>query len=270
MAGRAFAPGSTPRRGGLPEFPPDGPGNSGGGVLEPMKKLAALVFAAVGPVLPNVQIFEQDLAGIHPYLGVLGNSKIIQPLVGFEYNIEGRTSLGVRVGKPLKDTLSFDTDLKAFFANPYAVFEFIEPGNLTVVSFAMRADFVYEDVTKPKDNYNGFTRSAYGGGPVFGLRFQTSDKWVVIPEASYELFYVQWRMNDLFAPNPNPPPQTSPVHVEEKSIRHDVAGGVHVLYRFTEMHGLDFAPRVVVKIGKGLQNSDFLNVDVSFGYFLSF
>jgi hypothetical protein len=31
-----------------------------------MKKLAALVFAAVGPVLPNVQIFEQDLAGIHP------------------------------------------------------------------------------------------------------------------------------------------------------------------------------------------------------------
>jgi hypothetical protein len=27
---------------------------------------------------------------------------------------------------------------------------------------------------------------------------------------------------------------------------------------------------VVVKIGKGLQNSDFLNVDVSFGYFLSF
>jgi hypothetical protein len=240
-----------------------------------MKKLTARW--AIGPFVllatvsgfSQVQLLEQDVSGIYPYAGVKWNSKITEPLVGFDYIIEGRTLLGLQASKPLADTLQI-SGLKTYLVNPYAIFEFIEPGNLTVFSFAMRGDFVYEDVTRPDSNYNTFERTSYGLGPILALRYQTSERVTIIPEASYELFYVKWRGVWLNAPNPNPPPATLPAYTKDSQIWHEVSGGINLLYHLNETNALNFNPKVVFKLGPGHQSTDLLNVDFTVGYCLAF
>ncbi len=259
-----------------------------------MKNLATgtavgTVLLAAASAFSQVQIFEQDLAGIHPYAGVNWNSKIIQPVLGFEYSIEGRTSMGLMAAKPLKDTLAIP-GVKAFLVNPYIAFEFIEPGNLTLLSFSLRADYIFEDVYKSQDsltmdsltglpptvaNVNSFSRSSYGVGPVFALRFQTSDKITVIPEAAYALYFVTWRWTRLGQLDTTKnPPVLLPPSGKNSNIWHEISAGVNVLYRFNEAQGVNFEPKVVIKVrpglSKGEQSSSLVNAEIRLGYFVSF
>lgn len=222
-----------------------------------------LILLAALSAFSQVQLFEQDLAGVHPYVGLKWNSNITQPMIGFEYNIEGRTSLGLQAAKPLKDSLKIP-GLNAFQLNPYAIFEFIEPGNLTLFSFAMRADFIYEDITRPDSNYNSFSRSSFGGGPVFAMRFQTSEHVVVIPEVSYELYYVSWRWTWVN------PPANQKGNDQQTGIDHDIIAGVNLMYRFNEASGINFEPKFVAKVGSSRQSSDLINAELIFGYFATF
>src|SRR5262245_45026313 len=103
---------------------------------------------AAGPIHSQVQLFEQEMSGLSPYFGARWNQGIQEYLAGLEYNIDGRTVLGFEFYKPLKDTLTFDPLVKAYVLNPYAEFEFIEPGSMNNFSFALRADFIQENSTK--------------------------------------------------------------------------------------------------------------------------
>ncbi|HKP97414.1 MAG TPA: hypothetical protein VJ385_16840, partial [Fibrobacteria bacterium] len=108
----------------------------------------AMVLSTALPVLSQVQLFEAEISGLVPYFGFNWNSGISEITGGAEYTIDGRTTLGFNYSKPLKDTLSFDPELKAYEINPYGIFEFIEPDNLKTFSFAIRADFIHEDSKK--------------------------------------------------------------------------------------------------------------------------
>ncbi len=230
--------------------------------------VGAALFAGSLPAHAQVQLFESDVSAIHPYLGVEWNSNITQPSVGFEYDIEGRTSLGFEASKPVSDTILIP-GLNAYTMHPWLEFEFIEPGNLKVFSFAVRGDYIYEDVSKPDDNYNSFTRSRTGAGPVFALRYPTSPDMTVIPEVSYELFYVKWRTEYLNAPDPSTG-GTQNLHYSDANVWHEFMGGVNLLYRINEVSSINFEPKVVLRLGPGTQSSDLFNLDAVFGYAYSF
>ena len=101
-----------------------------------------MVLSTALPVLSQVQLFEAEVSGLVPYVGFKWNSGITEMVGGLEYTIDGRTTLGFDYSKPLKDTLSFDPQLKEYSINPYGIFEFIEPDNLKTFSFAMtRSDW---------------------------------------------------------------------------------------------------------------------------------
>src|SRR5687767_5038114 len=105
----------------------------------------ALALTTALPVYSQVQLFEAEVSGIIPYVSGKWNPGIQEYVVGLEYNIDGRTTLGFSYSRPIKDTLSFDPALKAYTINPYAIFEFIEPDNLKTFSFAIRTDLISED-----------------------------------------------------------------------------------------------------------------------------
>src|SRR5690606_32132881 len=108
----------------------------------------AMMLSAAMPSVSQVQLFEAEVSGIVPYAGFKWNSGITEILVGAEYTIDGRISLGFNYSKPLSDTLNFDPELRAYSINPYGIFEFIEPDNLKTFSFAIRADYISEGSNK--------------------------------------------------------------------------------------------------------------------------
>ncbi|HAO98730.1 MAG TPA: hypothetical protein DCQ83_01660 [Fibrobacteres bacterium] len=245
-----------------------------------MKKLAmGQVFILLTAVLAfsQTELFEQDLSGIHPYVGTKWNSKITQPFVGLEYTIEGRSTLGIRAGMPLKDTAfsappdsdkKVEAKFKSFFVNPYAVFEFIEPDNTNKFSLALRADYIYEKA--PADsNLNSFSRNYFGMGPVFGFRFRAGDKFEITPKLAYEFFYTKWLLNWVtYSTTSSTTPEG---HFEDDYfIQHDISVSADILYRLTETMGLNFEPKVVIKKGDGLRSTDLVNLDLHLGYVLAF
>src|SRR3954468_23541139 len=116
-------------------------------MLNRLNPLALLLMFGI-PAFSQVQLFEADVSGVVPYLGVKWNQGITEFQGGAEYTIDGRTTLGFSGSKPLKDTLSFDDKVHGYTINPYGIFEFIEPDNLKTFSFAIRADFIHEDSYK--------------------------------------------------------------------------------------------------------------------------
>lgn len=235
------------------------------------KRLAplALNLLIALPGHSQVQLFEAEVSGIVPTVGVKWNKGITEMMAGFEYTIDGRTTLGLSGSKPLSDTLSFDKKLKEFTVNPYIVFEFVEPDNLKNFSFAVRADLIQENsfrdtVAGDAGNYNTFRRSAYGGGPIFALRIFASERMVIVPSASYELFYVSFHRDNLYAPAPDQ-------FKEDTFLWHDVSGACAFNYKFNEFNGIVFEPKLIAKIGDGRSAvNDLINVNVSLGYVRSF
>lgn len=221
------------------------------------------------PVHAQVTLFESDVSGIVPHVGVKWNQGIQEYLGGLEYTIDGRTTLGFDASKPVKDTLTFDANLKAFSLNPYAIFEFVEPDNLKTFSFAMRADFIHESTTKskstlvPADTLNSFSRTAWGGGPIFALRIFSSESLIIIPSAAYEFFYVTYHRDLLSSP-------TNGDFKQGDYLWHDVTGSCAFRYAFNEFNGISFEPKVVFKLGNGRAAKDLVNVAANFGYVLSF
>ena len=241
-----------------------------------MKKISmASVFGLLLAVsaFSQTDLFDQDFSGIHPYAGLKWNSKITQPLIGFDYVVEGRTALGIQAGFPLKDTLfsspgedSVVGKFHSVFVNPYVVFELVEPDNLSNFSFLMRADFIYESAASD-DSLNGFSRSSFGVGPVFAYAFQTSDKFSLIPAASYEFYYVKWKRD---WPTHRTISGNVPLYNNDYFIQHDIGLGVDAVYHLSETQGLNFEPKVVLKLGEGLLGSDLFNIQIGIGYFASF
>ena len=224
------------------------------------------------PVFSQVQLFEAEVSGIVPFAGVKWNSGITEWNAGVEYTIDGRTTLGFEYAAPLKDTLTFDPTLKAYTIHPYGIFEFIEPDNLKTFSFAIRADFIHEDTkTKPTPKtaldsvlqYNSFSRTLLGGGPVFALRIFSSEKLVLVPSAGYEFFYVTYQRNQLSNKNQGTFP-------DGNFLWHDVTGACAVHFIINEFNGITFEPKVTAKFGEGRKGSDLLNVSASMGYVLAF
>jgi hypothetical protein len=228
----------------------------------------ALALTTALPVFSQVQLFEAEVSGIIPYVAGKWNQGIQEYVVGLEYNIDGRTSLGVSYAKPLKDTLTFDPALKAYTVNPYAVFEFIEPDNLKTFSFAIRADFINEDSNKPKTNdgtnLNSFSRTSIGGGPIFALRIFSSDKLVMIPTAAYEFFYVTYKRDDLSVAG------TTGKFPEGTNLWHDLTGSCPFHFILNEFNGISLEPKVTVKFGPGHAAKDLLNVSATVGYIRAF
>ena len=229
----------------------------------------ALALSTAMPVLSQVQLFEAEVSGIVPYAGVKWNSGITEWTTGIEYNIDGRTTLGFGYSQPLKDTLTFDPDLKSYTINPYGIFEFIEPDNLKTFSFAIRADFIQEDTrAKPSGTadelkYNSFSRTQMGGGPQFALRLFSSDKLVMVPMAGYEFFYVEYQRNFLNS-------STIGTFPKGTYLWHDVVGSCAFHILLNEFNGLTVEPRVTAKFGEGRASGDMLNVSATFGYVRAF
>ena len=222
------------------------------------------------PVFSQVQLFEAEVSGIVPYVGLKWNSGITEYSAGMEYTIDGRTTLGFEYAAPLKDTLTFDPTLKAYTIHPYGIFEFIEPDNLKTFSFAIRADFIHEDTkTKPDATadslkYNSFSRTQLGGGPLFALRIFSSEKLVLIPSAGYEFYYVTYQRNLLTKQG------QGGVFPDGTYLWHDVTGACAVHFIINEFNGINFEPKVTAKFGEGRKPSDLLNVSASVGYVLAF
>jgi hypothetical protein len=230
----------------------------------------AMVLATALPVLSQVQLYEAEVSGLVPYFGVNWNSGITEATAGLEYTIDGRTTLGFNYAMPLKDTISFDPQLKAYEINPYGIFEFIEPDNLKTFSFALRADFIHEDSRKTNKTVddtaklNSFSRTQIGGGPIFALRIFNSDKLVMIPAAGYEFFYVTYQRNQLTNLG------TGGTFTEGDYLWHDVTGSCAFHFIFNEFNGLTIEPKITAKLGKGRSSKDLLNVSTTIGYVLAF
>ncbi len=230
----------------------------------------ALALATAVPSFSQVQLFEAEVSGVVPYVGYKWNQSISEYLVGGEYTIDGRTTLGFNYARPIKDTLTFDPELKTYSINPYGIFEFIEPDNLKTFSFAIRADLIHEDSWKnnaSKDDslkLNNFSRTAIGGGPVFALRIFSSDKLVMIPTAAYEFFYTTYRRTKLVQGG------VQGVFDDGTYIWHDFVGSCPFHFILNEFDGLTFEPKITLKLGEGRTTNDLLNVSASFGYVRSF
>ena len=240
-------------------------------VLKRILPLATALVAA-STVFSQVQLFESEVSGIVPHVGLTWNSGIQQYLAGLEYTIDGRTTLGFEYSAPLKDTLSFDKDLKSYTVHPYGEFEFIEPDNLKTFSFAIRVDFIHEGtLDKPSSTpisqrYNSFSRTEIGGGPVFALRIFSSERLAFIPAAGYEFYYVTFR-KDFLDPATN---GNSGTFKDGTNIWHEINGSCAVHFILNEFNGITFEPKVVARFGDGLKSGDMLNVAASLGYVLAF
>ncbi len=234
-----------------------------------LKRILPLAIAmATSPVFSQAQLFEAEVSGIVPHAGITWNSGITQYLAGFEYTIDGRTSLGFEYAAPLSDTLTFDPELKSFTIHPYGMFEFIEPDNLKTFSFAMRVDFIQED-TRAKSgsdtvgSFSSFSRTWLGGGPIFALRIFSSERLALIPTAGYEFFYVTYSKNKLIT-------KTTGIHDDGNNLWHDVYGSCALHFILNEFNGLSFEPKVTARFGDGLKSTDLLNVSATIGYVRAF
>jgi hypothetical protein len=225
----------------------------------------ALAGLVVMPAFSQVQLFEQDLSGLVPYLGIKWNQSVAEAQAGLEYSIEGRTTLGFAYTSPLSDTIKWDGSYyqgdkpRTDVINPYMVFEFIEPGNLSTFSFAFRADMLYETLIKDEKNHNNFHRLYIGGGPIFAIRSWTSDRLALIPTASYEFFYVEWKKDLLLSPSSGKP-------TKGKGIAHDFIASCPVYYKFNEFHGMVVEPKGVFKLGETRGTKDLINLQLQVGY----
>ena len=239
--------------------------------ITPFNLTLALALTTALPAYSQVQYFEAEVSGIVPYAALKWNQGITEYQAGLEYNIDGRTTFGFSYSKPLKDTL-FDPALKAYTINPYAIFEFIEPDNLKTFSFAIRVDFVNEQTSpKPKPapapsngtEYNSFSRTALGGGPIFALRIFSSDRLAMIPTAAYEFFYVTAHRDNFVAGTPGKFPK-------EVNLWHDVWGSCPFLFILNEFNAISVEPKVTVKFGSGHSSKDLLNISANVGYVKAF
>ena len=228
----------------------------------------ALALMTAMPVFSQVQLFEAEESGIIPFVAAKWNQGIQEWVVGLEYNIDGRATLGFSYSKPLKDTLTFDPALKAYTINPYGIFEFIEPDNLKTFSFAIRTDYISEDASKPKTtdgtSLNNFSRTAMGIGPIFSLRIFNSDKLVMIPTVAYEFYYVTFKRDQLTAVG------TTGAFPDGKNLWHDIWGSCPFHFILNEFNGIMVEPKVTVKFGSGHASKDLLNVAATVGYVKSF
>lgn len=220
------------------------------------------------PASAQPQLFETDVSGIVPFVGIKWNKGITEYWGGVEYTVAGRIALGLAGSRPLKDTLSFDQNLKAYTINPYLVFEFVEPDNLKTFSFALRAELIHEGTTKADTlgessdpaKLNNFSRTALGGGPIFAFRIFSSERFIMVPSAFYEIFYVDWHRDEL------------PSNFDQDQVLwQTVGGGCAFHFKFGEFNGIVFEPKVIAKIGEGtVPANDLINVSASLGYVLGF
>lgn len=250
--------------------------------------LSALFLSFASLAGAQVQLFEQEVSGIQPYAGFRWNSEISQYVAGFEYNTEGRTTVGFAFSSPLKDTLSFNEDLQSFKLNPYGIFEFIEPGPLNIFSFAMKASFEYENVFASSKTYavvdssvtppepskveepDFFRRTTLGAGPIFGLRLVSGDHFTFIPLLSYEFQYVTFQRRAVewveVSPGIFEPRIDDNTNKDGELLWHQLNAGVAVMAMFDEMNGINVEPRLTVLLGEGRKSSDLLNASVQLGY----
>ena len=229
------------------------------------KSIPLILMLFCMPLFAQVQLFEQDASGIVPKVGLDWNSKISSLTAGFEYTIEGRTTLGFTYTHPLKDTLAFDPNLKATGYEPYAIFEFVEPSSANTFSFATKLGFSYYDAPHINaTDLNSFSRYLIHGGPMFGFRILAAETFAFIPTVAYDLSIGKSRTNNLN------PPSGNPIFNKSDLVWHDFVGACPMLLKLNEFNGLVFEPRLDLKIGKGLSTNDFINASASFGYVLTF
>ncbi len=242
--------------------------------MKPFFALACLLLSAVSS-FSQTELFEQDVSGIHPYAGLTWNSKIAQPMLGFEYTLDGRLTFGVQAGMPVKDTAFskptgdslIASGFHTYFFNPYLQVELLEPKEGRNLSFSARGDFIYENT--PSDPHgNGIVRSGFGIGPEMAYRFRAGDQTDIIPRISYEFFYARWKRNWATYNNG---PGNPPGHFDnEYFLQHDFRAGIDWVYWFTETQGFNFEPGALFQFGDGLRRSDWVNVGVQAGYLLAF
>ncbi len=72
---------------------------------------------------------------------------------------------------------------------------------------------------------------------------------MVIPEVSYELYYVSWRWTWV------DPPAKQIGNDQQNGIDHDIMGGVNLVYHFNESSGINFEPKFVAKVGSSRDSS---------------
>jgi len=235
---------------------------------------AVPLFWAV-PAFAQTELFEQDESGIHPYAGLKWNSKIAQPLLGFEYTLDGRLTFGADVGMPLQDTAFSNpgtdsliaSSFHSFFLNPYFQVDLLEPGHSGDLSFSVRGDFIYQN-TLSDPHGNDMHSSGFGIGPVLAYRFKIGDQTEFIPKVSYEFLYSRWIRNWVTYDNG---PGNPPGHYDDEYfLQHDIALAAGWVYWITETQGLNFEPKALLEFGDGLRKSDWVNVQLQIGYLLAF
>ncbi len=221
--------------------------------------LALLLIPGLG--FSQVHLVEQEMSAVVPQTGVQWNSGITSYMGGLEYVVEGRTSLGLRVSRALTDTVVLNPTLpplKSTVINPYAVFEFIEPGNLSIFSFALKAGFTWMDASGTGADLSSFERTIYSAGPIFGFRMQPSPGFAYIPTVGYEFQFTKWQRNTLI--------DGVGEFEEDNDFWHDVTAGVHLVAVLNEFHSLSFQPYASFLFGTGREAADLINVGLNVAY----
>ena len=245
----------------------------------------------------QVQLFEQGHSGINPSASFLWNPSQMNYSVGFDYNIEGKTVLGMNFTKPLTENINHP-NISSFSLNPFGEFEFVEPSIQRSFSFAVQAGYDWTTVTKEElsleelvpdenvrnnlsadlkdtildlfgDNLNDFGLNRIYGGPVFAYRVYVSDVFKIIPSASYEFGYVRLEQDSIGVRIPGPPYQTYEIinnSFRDTYLTHDFQGSITFHYEVNDFHGIVFRP--ILRVGIGEFRDELITVKATLGYTL--
>ncbi len=220
--------------------------------------LALLLLPGLGN--SQVQLVEQEMSAIIPQVGFLWNKNISSFMGGVEYVVEGRTALGIRVSQPLADTILLNPALPALksrIINPYAVFEFIEPGTLSIFTFSMHAGFTWVEASGEGADLSSFERTIYSLGPQFGFRMQANPHFTYIPTVGYDFQFTKWERNIWVE---------AADFQEDTDIWHDVTAGVFLIININEFHSTSLKPYLSVRFGTGREADDLINVGMNLAH----
>ncbi len=203
----------------------------------------------------RVQLFERGENGlVIPIAGVVASPEVVAWNAGFEYTIESRSSIGLYVSQPVKDT-SFDAEsgYKSLSIYPIASFEIFEPDREFPLSASL--NLKYEFHSGSKEDANGTTimssrEAFYSGGPEIGGRFYIGEVGLIAPAVGYDFIY--FRKNIRAA-----------TEIQTTNGRRTVAGAPDVSdgflhdanievifgYMFNEIWGISADPKFSMRFG---------------------
>ncbi len=211
-----------------------------------------LLTISMNVAFSQVQLFEQGYSGIVAKTGGAWHPKVNGSSSSIEYNIEGKTTLGISFSQNLVDTLfDFNRDTlstlipstiktKATGYGAYVILELLEPDKLFPMSFSML--FAYNntkgEITEGIITTSNQKQLIYSTGPQIGARFYVGDNGSIVPFLEYTFSYVrQFRKHNF--------PQLK----ETTELWHSISVSSAYKHLFGSSFGAFIDPKVNIRIG---------------------